>query len=51
VGYYLLHTKDTELCIEEIAADTTLAALVLEKTEEPAYAVAAYTAGSVVTVI
>jgi hypothetical protein len=49
VGYYLLHTKDAELCIEEIVINTILAELAQEKVEEPAYAVAAYTAGSVVT--
>ena len=51
MGYYLLHTKDAELCIEEIAASTILVALALEKTEEPAYAETVYTAESAVTVI
>jgi hypothetical protein len=37
LGYYLLHTKDAELCIEAVA-DTTLAELAPEKTEGLAYA-------------
>ena len=51
MGHYLLHTKDAELCIEEIVINTILAELAQEKVEGLVCAVAAYTAGSVVTVI
>jgi hypothetical protein len=37
VGYYLLHTKDAKLCIEEIEVSTTQAELALERTGEPVY--------------
>ena len=51
MGYCLLHTKDAELCIEEIAANIILVALALERTEEPAYVEMVYTAESAVTEI
>jgi hypothetical protein len=49
VGYYLLHTKDAELCIEEIVINTILAELAQEKVEGLVCVVTDCIAGNAVT--
>ena len=38
MGYYLLHTKSTELCVEDLEIEETLALQALESLDELVYA-------------